>query len=443
MANLDIAVRFTDDLYATKAEVKQELRLISVDSLWPNILAYRAFFNRELEIFNHRGASFSLNLNPGFLGRLSELDLKILKLTLLGESHQTTLYELVLKEVARYHQQVISSDFAVKVKTNQVTAINREQIPIINYGFALNDLLSEVKPLSEETIKLVAAKFLLDDPKTLQYRLHELETQTLNNLEAATVPAHLIRDVITKTLDFVSQEKLPFSLRIMVLQFIILYTKPFTYNSEELSLLLMKLGAASLLGTPLGALLPFEGLLFELEDLKPAFEATMINSDLTYYLDAVTKILLSACDQATNALAAFPTLVSENPAPLMENQPEESVPTVKETAVPKEGQTVSYLVDVALPRIPIGYSKMEAENLVLHLLEIEPKMKKMEAKFYAHHCTKGKYYTISQFKHYNNCVYETARTSMDHLVEMGYYSKQQIKNKFVYTPINKRKEGVV
>ena len=74
------------------------------------------------------------------------------------------------------------------------------------------------------------------------------------------------------------------------------------------------------------------------------------------------------------------------------------------------------------------------------LLESDPSLKKGEAYFYARHCTMNKRYTIAQYKKELGCAYETARTSMEHLAELGYYRKEQVKNKFVYTPINRRKD---
>lgn len=78
-----------------------------------------------------------------------------------------------------------------------------------------------------------------------------------------------------------------------------------------------------------------------------------------------------------------------------------------------------------------------AKRLEKQLLESDVFIKKGEAYFYARHCTLGMFYTIEQYKKANRCVYETARTSMEHLVKLGYYSKQQVGKKFVYTPIER------
>ena len=80
----------------------------------------------------------------------------------------------------------------------------------------------------------------------------------------------------------------------------------------------------------------------------------------------------------------------------------------------------------------------DARRLEQHLLELDVRLKKGEAYFYARHCTIGMYYTIEQYKKALKCVYETARTSMDHLAELGYYKKTKYGKKFVYTPVKRK-----
>ena len=50
MAGNDLAMRFTEDKYATKNEVARELKITSVDTFWANILAYRSNFYHYLTV---------------------------------------------------------------------------------------------------------------------------------------------------------------------------------------------------------------------------------------------------------------------------------------------------------------------------------------------------------------------------------------------------------
>ena len=89
---------------------------------------------------------------------------------------------------------------------------------------------------------------------------------------------------------------------------------------------------------------------------------------------------------------------------------------------------------ISIANLSLGLDEKDAQKLEEHLLESNPRLKRGEAYFYARHCTLGKYYTIAQYKKTLGCAYETARTSMETLVKEGYYVKEQIKNKFIYTP---------
>ena len=94
--------------------------------------------------------------------------------------------------------------------------------------------------------------------------------------------------------------------------------------------------------------------------------------------------------------------------------------------------------DVEANEVKIKLSELEGLDDVEYarrLAEMHPLIKYHQALFYSTHRTPGRYYSISQFREFNDCAYETARTSMDALAKFGYYKKEQIKNKFVYTPI--------
>ena len=99
---------------------------------------------------------------------------------------------------------------------------------------------------------------------------------------------------------------------------------------------------------------------------------------------------------------------------------------------------VVYTENIAVRRLSSGLTEEEATELEMHLLELHPDLKRNQAYFYARHCTIGMSYTISQFQRANKCAYETARTSMDNLVYLGFYKKELYKNKYVYIPVKRQ-----
>lgn len=93
--------------------------------------------------------------------------------------------------------------------------------------------------------------------------------------------------------------------------------------------------------------------------------------------------------------------------------------------------------NIAIQNVPTGLSEEEAQKLETHLMEMNPDLSRGEAFFYARHCTIGMMYTVSQYQKSVMCAYETARSSMNKLVILGYYKKELLKKKFVYTPIKR------
>ena len=74
-------------------------------------------------------------------------------------------------------------------------------------------------------------------------------------------------------------------------------------------------------------------------------------------------------------------------------------------------------------------------NIANRLIQLNPLIRDYQARYYEQNHESGMFYTISSFKDFAFCAYETARTSMDFLCEIGLYEKRQIKNKFIYTPV--------
>lgn len=66
------------------------------------------------------------------------------------------------------------------------------------------------------------------------------------------------------------------------------------------------------------------------------------------------------------------------------------------------------------------------------LLECYPELKKEQVCFYVEHREIGHYYTIQNYIQQSQVCYETARYSLDELVNKHWYEKKKIGKKFVY-----------
>ena len=67
------------------------------------------------------------------------------------------------------------------------------------------------------------------------------------------------------------------------------------------------------------------------------------------------------------------------------------------------------------------------------LLEYYPFLQKEQVVFYLAHRKSGCFYTIEKYKEFNKVCYETARLHLEQLVSLGWYKKQKVGKKFVYS----------
>lgn len=130
-------------------------------------------------------------------------------------------------------------------------------------------------------------------------------------------------------------------------------------------------------------------------------------------------------------------IVQPAPTPIVKPAPQ---PIPEPQPAPTSSGSVAYAPNqsVIATYLPPALDEREAQRLEEHLLELDPTMHRGEAAFYARHCTMGKKYTIQQCKRYLECAYETARKTMERLTELGYYKREMVKNKSVYTPIERK-----
>ena len=194
------------------------------------------------------------------------------------------------------------------------------------------------------------------------------------------------------------------------------------------------------------AFLPLEALFNE--DYSDSIRKMSLESemklDFTYLVNHLLGYFDEWVDSLDENLSHYDSKIiyqelhrSDNDLPKVDRNVKVSVPSTP--FIPKEEKVelenvITYERKVSLPTMPVGLDENDASMVAQHLLELYPTLKRGQAEFYSRHCTLGKYYTIGMYKKENNCAYETARTSMDNLASLGFYKKENIRNKFVYTP---------
>ena len=474
MANPNIPVRFTEEKYATKSEVSKELNIHFIDSIWSNILAYRANFNRYLNLRTIENTRITFCSCPTISEKVNEAERKLTNL--LGQYSKLTnnndhnylrgyYYVEALKNVAKIYDLDVTNEYLRTIVTGELKEINGQYIVLANYAESLKYIENAyVNPISEDFLGDFYTKLLGSGELTSFYRTTEdkhPENRVIIDRIYTAAPVSSIQILMNTLFDFIHGTSVSTLVKSIITYYYVNYVKPFPKHNDEVAILLAKAVLAHELGA-FGVLINLEVLLStNLEKIAKIFLEVQKTGDVTYFVNYAISVVMQLCDQmgdhivnlnATGLKQDFfkedsvveeavveETLTSEELNKTIEETTEETVvEEVKDVSKTKKIKIIAKEEEIAVSYIPTAIDEKEAYRLEQHLLELDPSLKKGEAKFYARHCTLGKKYTIAQYKKAIGCVYETARTAMDHLAELGYYRKEQLKNKYVYSPIPRK-----
>ena len=404
-----------------------------------------------------------------------------------------------LRHVADEHDLDVTDNYIRSLVRGDIREIAPGNRILGRYLDALNYVKKyHVNSIDVDFLAEVYSRLMGTNELTSFYRTTEdsnRENRVLIDRIYTSAPVYLIEGMMESLFQFIASSTLSAATKASIAYYYINYIRPFSQFSDEVALLIAKAILAHDGLSELGVLLPLESLLSEgQEEISRLFVEVQKTCDTTYFVNYALKQMEGKCDDLFNYIAQMKADIlktdfyredkpepqgqavqqslfdsvnepepapapvpAPTPAPAPANQAvarEEPVQVViqpkivveqpkVEEAKPveqpvREEVPVSQTEQIAVAYIPPAIDEKQALRLEQHLLELDPSLRKHEAHFYARHCTLGKSYTIAQYKRMIGCVYETARTAMDHLVELGYYRKDSSNKKFIYTPIPRK-----
>lgn len=432
----DLAIRFTDEHYATKQEVAKTLGTAVVDALWGTILDYRSTFARILPLQAMDKQPLQIVLTPSILEKVMAFDRKMSKAVSLLNFHQIqTQISPVFHPLLVPILTTIGKQYGASTAERNVMYILEErpvdrkaELASVNQYYQGLKLIAKRRQtkLDEDVMGDLLMLLTNTQELTMFYREKELTNRPKSLVarvyEAAPYP--LIEPMMQSLLLMMKSITLPPIVVATIAVYYLDYIKPFEVFNDEMSFLLFKNILIHSDYEAAACYLNVEQLL-ENEAYEKRLLEVQKTRDITYLLDFILQPLMTSVDQLLDRL------VSIQKQAIIE---EHKQPANKSTSYPLPSPLPKETKPFEPSEFTIG--EVEANRLQQHLLETHPSMKKGEAHFYARHHTVGKYYTLSQYKQQLACAYETARTSMEHLVKLGYYRKEKYKNKFVYTPVD-------
>lgn len=482
MAHNELSIRFTENKYATRAEVSKDLKMSLIDNIWSNILSYRSNYNKYLKVRSVDKNQLHICYCPTVSNSINNIDTNLLRLlndyVRLNDSTGDKKYfndscnVKALEAVAKRHELDVTNPFLRSLIHGEYREVANTHTILSRYASCLSFISKNFKKdididFLAELYSTITGNFEL----TSFYRTFEdktVDSRVIVDRVYRVAPSSLIETMMSDLFSFIeNSETNPFVKSIVVFYYVN-YVKPFPQFSAEISVLLAKSVLAHDGLDELGALFPLENLISDYNDqIDRIFLEVQKTNDITYLINFCLKYAERKIEELRDIMVNHqadelskelyqpeeeiqPAIKIVEEKPKVEEKPVEPVqPVTKQIEKPvyeteeqvKRVETQTRVVgneQIAYAYIPPVLDEKQAQRLEQHLLELEPSMKKGEAKFYARHCTLGKKYTIQQYKKALGCAYETARTSMDHLVELGYYRKEMVKNKNVYTPIPRK-----
>lgn len=429
MEKFTVGHRFTDEVYATKDEVKAIYNQDNVDSIWDDVLTYRQFFDFETDLIDNSGNHYKICLTKKLLAQSYNLQLKLMSLNISLSSLPEDLKNLFrfnqikksLNQVSQFESIEVSDNTIDKIIHNELENISPKLYPLKAYLSAYQYAISnnEVTSSSFDSINKILSGLDVNSNET-KYRNTECH-EVINPLIAPLCSK--IAEQFASLDNFNKQEEIPVVLRALGIIYFFTYVRPYEFANEESSGLAAKKFLYNSLGY-IGFSLPLESLPFTVSSSYfRKLKSCESSLDLTYFMDATIQFLRYSSDLLTKE-------VNE----LIQMNEERKLNRINSTDEDQEINPESSNI-FALPDFPTAQTEVKIEAITKKLLEVYPQLKKKQAHFYASHCQVGLNYTIEQFKKEEKTVYETARTSMEDLANRGFYKKLQIGKKFVYTPI--------
>ena len=473
MSTSDMGLRFSGfDKYSSKRQVSRELGINTIDGIWSNIVAYRANFSINLNLKSFDRAAYCLVQTPYITQTLAQFESKLNRIAmsyfqLVSQNQKDALTRIsfnkcLISLAFKYNNLTADPNYFTRLILGNISAIDPKTIVFHNYLSCLRTIKGSLNDSFDVDYVAKLYSTITSNNELVQlYRSSELldmNHRVLVNPDFHPASPSAIDSMMDELYEFVDASPLSATIKAIIACFHITETVPFDAFSEEIGLLVLKsIIAMSGIGEVI-SFADFETILKPTDELRDSIKEVNRTKDITYYIDAVIRSLSPKLDEllqnfelakAESIEKEFYSKDSVNTDIFEEKideefEVEETIEVVSESddrvgEVEFVEQTnLETKIEIAIPSFRVGFNEQDAKLLERHLIESDPRLKTNEAKFFARHCTMGKFYSIRQFQNTMDTAYETARKSMDSLVSLGYYRKEAIKNKFVYTPIKKK-----
>ncbi len=391
--------KFTDDIYMSKKNIIQKLGKNYNELVWNNIKEYRFHYAHQLPVKNDANNKLYLVLTPKIM--LKETNI-IKKLSALS------VYNHQYIDLSKRNPRLASfKDWQQTALLQEVISLSEIQQHPVTFSAMLDIINLRSTPSNED--ELMTSKFFNIIKKTItnpekKITINELIAfyKNLNSMHQvhssnSTNKKLVISENFKNLINFLNLDcDYSFFTKAAVAFYAVKNNKFFDKHSDVMAFVLFYRVIASCgYQTYLGSINLIENCLQEKEyNLENAFqETTNYQGDITYLLNVFL-------DGAKKAISAY------------------------------EIKMENLLLDYQMSDHKL--SILENELAIKDIVNMNPLISYRQAKFFINHNQADTHYDLNHFRNFTKCSYETARYSMDNLVNHNFYEKQKIGKKFVY-----------
>ena len=246
----DLNIRFSEEQYATKAEVKKALNCNLIEPIFKKINEYRNVYRKKVFVKNYTGLTFdvcflkSINLKlENFKKEFEKFNEKYQRETNpLNKQNYVVNNILLFKEI--YKDESLDRNFATTLIVNKFEFLgsDNEKKKISSYFKTLDFLRSKENEEVNEKFLLNLYRYYSNNNEE-NFRENEVvdpyEIVNLTSLEKGASPDR-ISDLILSLTEFLEKKEFDDLFKAIIVFFFINFVKPFGDRNKEISILLSR-----------------------------------------------------------------------------------------------------------------------------------------------------------------------------------------------------------
>lgn len=313
MGGQELSIKFSNDIYATKQDVRREMKTNLVDGIWSEILKYRSNFNNILTLRHIDSTAYFVCLTPSIANRINSFERRLLHFVKqysdLERMRCDSEFDFIsktnlLETIGKIYGIDTNKGTLYSIANGSLNNVTPEQMILGRYVKCIDEItVHPLKEIDDITIGDFYSTLLGNDDLTEYYRTKDFENKFSKYVTGRVylgVPHKVIEKSMDQLLNFIQySEESPIIVALSAYYYIY-YVKPFETHNEEIATLMLKKILSYRYKDKVCAFLNFESLLSNKEEMEQVIFECQRTYDLTYFISYCLNKANKMLDDALN-----------------------------------------------------------------------------------------------------------------------------------------------